>query len=127
MKIQESFLPSCYVCHVCLLKESEGDFDEPIEVDEDDEKAISVFMNQNPPVRQTLADVILEKIRDKKTELSTVMTGSVAPSIITKHNLLHIRTCICTFAVESGAASKPQMDDRVVTVFKRYKLCKISH
>ena len=89
MKIQESFLPSCYVCHVCLLKESEGDFDEPIEVDEDDEKAISVFMNQNPPVRQTLADVILEKIRDKKTELSTVMTGSVAPSIITKHILLN--------------------------------------
>ena len=48
---------------------------EPVEVDEEDEKAMRLFMSDQPPVRRTLADIVMEKIRDKKTELSTVMSG----------------------------------------------------
>ena len=32
-------------------------------------------MSQDPPTRRTLADVVMEKIKDKQTELSTVLSG----------------------------------------------------
>lgn len=41
------------------------------EVDEDDERALEMFMNRNPAPRRTLADIILEKITEKQTELQT--------------------------------------------------------
>jgi hypothetical protein len=41
------------------------------EVNEDDERALEMFMNHNPAPRQTLADIILEKITEKQTELQT--------------------------------------------------------
>jgi essential nuclear protein 1 len=40
-------------------------------VDEDDERALEMFMNHNPAPRRTLADIILEKITEKQTELQT--------------------------------------------------------
>ncbi|XP_030746698.1 bystin [Sitophilus oryzae] len=44
-------------------------FYEDIEVNEDDEKAIEMFMSKNPLPRRTLADIIMEKITEKQTEL----------------------------------------------------------
>jgi hypothetical protein len=41
------------------------------EVDEDDERALEIFMNRNPAPRRTLADIILEKITEIQTELQT--------------------------------------------------------
>jgi hypothetical protein len=41
------------------------------EVDEDDERALEMFMNHKPAPRRTLADIILEKITQKQTELQT--------------------------------------------------------
>jgi len=38
------------------------DIGEMLAVEEEDEKAIQVFMNPNPPSRRTIADVIAEKI-----------------------------------------------------------------
>ncbi|PNF29359.1 hypothetical protein B7P43_G07814, partial [Cryptotermes secundus] len=49
----------------------DGDYYENIEVDEDDERALEMFMNRNPAPRRTLADIILEKITEKQTELQT--------------------------------------------------------
>jgi hypothetical protein len=40
-------------------------------VDENDERALEMFMNRNPAPRRTLADIILEKITEKQTELQT--------------------------------------------------------
>ncbi|XP_061730194.1 bystin [Nerophis ophidion] len=48
--------------------------DTEIVVDPDDEKAIQMFMNKNPPMRRTLADIIMEKITEKQTEVGTVMS-----------------------------------------------------
>nr|CAG4650938.1 EOG090X058P [Simocephalus serrulatus]SVE94207.1 EOG090X058P [Simocephalus serrulatus] len=50
-------------------KESEclGD----VQVDEEDEKALELFMNPNPAPRRTLADIILEKITEKQTEMQS--------------------------------------------------------
>ncbi|XP_053724006.1 bystin [Synchiropus splendidus] len=48
--------------------------DTEIVVDPDDEKAIEMFMNKNPPMRRTLADIIMEKITEKQTEVGTVMS-----------------------------------------------------
>ncbi|KAM9814261.1 bystin [Neosynchiropus ocellatus] len=55
---------------------SDGDVgcDTEIVVDPDDEKAIEMFMNKNPPMRRTLADIIMEKITEKQTEVGTVLS-----------------------------------------------------
>ncbi|TRY85997.1 hypothetical protein DNTS_029344 [Danionella cerebrum] len=45
-----------------------------VPVDADDEKAIEMFMNKNPPLRRTLADIIMEKITEKQTEVESAMS-----------------------------------------------------
>ncbi|EDO40390.1 predicted protein [Nematostella vectensis] len=64
---------------------------ENVEVDEEEEKAFEMFMSQEAPTRRTLADVIMEKIQDKKTEIESHM---------------------------SEQSTAPQMDERLVKVFK---------
>ncbi|KAG9260728.1 bystin [Astyanax mexicanus] len=64
-----------------------------VEVDPDDEKAIQMFMNKNPPVRRTLADIIMEKLTEKQTEVGTVMS-------------------------EVSGMPMPQLDPRVIEVYR---------
>lgn len=59
---------------------------------EEDEKAVKVFMHEEVNPRKTLADVIMDKIRDKETEITSQMSDVVSVS--------------------------RQMDEKVVTVFK---------
>lgn len=47
--------------------------DEEIVIDEEDEEALKLFMNPNPKSRKTLADMIMDKITEKKTEVSTML------------------------------------------------------
>ncbi|XP_068598792.1 bystin [Brachionichthys hirsutus] len=69
----------------------DGDVD--IVVDPDDEKAIEMFMNKNPPMRRTLADMIMEKITEKQTEVGTVMS-------------------------EVSGCRMPQLDPRITEVYR---------
>jgi len=46
-------------------------FYENIEINRQDEEAIERFMSKNPLPRRTLADIIMEKITEKQTELET--------------------------------------------------------
>ncbi|XP_048878936.1 bystin [Brienomyrus brachyistius] len=69
------------------------EFGSVVEVDPEDEKAIQMFMNKNPPVRRTLADIIMEKITEKQTEVGTVMS-------------------------ELSGRPLPQLDARVIEVYK---------
>lgn len=46
-------------------------------IDEEDEKALEKFMSSKQEVRRTLADIIQEKLTEKKTELQSQMTGMV--------------------------------------------------
>lgn len=46
-------------------------FYETIEVDEADEKALEMFMSENTQARRTLADLILEKLKEHETEVQT--------------------------------------------------------
>ncbi|XP_004710911.1 bystin [Echinops telfairi] len=62
-------------------------------VDAEDERAIEMFMNKNPPARRTLADVIMEKLTEKQTEVETVMS-------------------------EVSGFPMPQLDPRVLEVYK---------
>ncbi|KAG7283284.1 hypothetical protein CRUP_005026 [Coryphaenoides rupestris] len=64
-----------------------------VAVDAEDEKAMDMFMNKNPPMRRTLADIIMEKITEKQTEVGTVMS-------------------------EASGRPMPQLDPRVVEVYK---------
>ena len=46
-------------------------------MDEEDEQEFEKFMSKDAPVRRTLADVIMEKIQEKKTEIESQMSGTV--------------------------------------------------
>ncbi|XP_015277131.1 PREDICTED: bystin [Gekko japonicus] len=70
-----------------------GDYCKEVTVNMEDEKAIEMFMNKNPPLRRTLADIIMEKITEKQTEVETVMS-------------------------EVSGRPMPQLDPRVLEVYK---------
>lgn len=56
---------------------------EEVAVDEADERALERFMSKNPPARRTLADIIQEKLTEKKTEIQSQLSdgrGSVQVS-----------------------------------------------
>ncbi|XP_030830794.1 bystin [Strongylocentrotus purpuratus] len=74
------------------LAQHDGQFFDEIDVDEEDERALQQFMSKDAPMRRTLADIIMEKLTEKKTEVASQMT-------------------------ESGMAP-PELDDRVVQVYK---------
>ena len=44
---------------------------EDIQINEEDERAIEMFMSKDPTPMKTLADIILEKLTEKKTEIET--------------------------------------------------------
>merc|ERR1712048_965528 len=64
---------------------------EDIVIDENDERAMAAFMSQEPVERRTLADIIMEKINEKKTEIHSQM---------------------------SDTPERPPLDERVVKVYK---------
>ncbi|XP_031461707.1 bystin [Phasianus colchicus] len=64
-----------------------------VEVDPEDEKALELFMSRAPPLRRTLADVIMEKITEKQTEVQTVLS-------------------------ELSGRPVPQLDPRVLEVYR---------
>ncbi|NXF12666.1 BYST protein, partial [Smithornis capensis] len=70
-----------------------GEFGGEVEVDPEDEKAIEMFMNKNPPLRRTLADIIMEKITEKQTEVETALS-------------------------ELSGCPMPQLDPRVLEVYR---------
>ncbi|GAB1860296.1 Bystin [Camponotus japonicus] len=44
---------------------------EDIQINEDDERALQMFMSKDPVPTRTLADIIMEKLTEKKTEIET--------------------------------------------------------
>ncbi|NXN62242.1 BYST protein, partial [Rynchops niger] len=70
-----------------------GEYCGEVVVDPEDEAAIEMFMNKNPPLRHTLADIIMEKITEKQTEVATALS-------------------------EMSGCPMPQLDPRVLEVYK---------
>ncbi|KAM9217267.1 bystin [Leptosomus discolor] len=70
-----------------------GEYGGEVAVDPEDEAAIEMFMNKNPPLRRTLADIIMEKITEKQTEVETVLS-------------------------EISGCPMPQLDPRVLEVYR---------
>ena len=70
------------------------------EVDEEDEEAFETFMSKDTPARRTLADVIMEKIRDKKTEIESQMSGMLSkdfnPFQVQTPIMLHTYLVLCS-------------------------------
>lgn len=73
-KIDKLMLLEAITCMSKIIWTAEFDFVEQ-EVNEEDEKALQMFMSKDPPVRRTLADIIMEKITEKQTEIRTQMSG----------------------------------------------------
>jgi essential nuclear protein 1 len=48
--------------------------DEEVRINDDDQKAFDLFMSNKTQARRTIADIIMEKLTEKKTELQTQMT-----------------------------------------------------
>ena len=61
---------------------SEEQFYEEINIDKGDEKILQNFMSNEPRERRTLADIIMEKISEKKTEIQSQMSETVATPVI---------------------------------------------
>ncbi|XP_060600528.1 bystin-like isoform X2 [Ruditapes philippinarum] len=59
-------------------EEEHEEFYEQIEVNDEDEEALAKFMSHNPPARRTLADIIQEKLTEKKTEIQSQMTDNAS-------------------------------------------------
>ena len=76
------FLVTDKLCELSGFQDNESGSYELVEVDEEEEKAMSVFMSQDPPTRRTLADVVMEKINDKRTELSTALSGQLGNAAV---------------------------------------------
>ena len=73
------------------------------EVNDEDEQALEKFMSHNPPARRTLADIIQEKLTEKKTEIQSQMTGEVL------FICLEIQSFIsCSFGAKIGPHSQSQ-------------------
>ena len=76
-----------------VLSSSEGEDEEcgqeeehdlcPV-VREEDEEALKLFMSSEMPQRRTLADIIMEKIQEKQTEIGTAQSSIVADSQLDK-------------------------------------------
>ncbi|XP_017271161.1 bystin isoform X2 [Kryptolebias marmoratus] len=73
--------------------DGDAECDAEVNVDPNDEKAIEMFMSKNPPLRRTLADIIMEKITEKQTEVGTVMS-------------------------EVSGRPMPQLDPRIIEVYR---------
>jgi len=70
---------------------AEEQFYEEININQEDEKILQNFMSNEPRERRTLADIIMEKISEKKTEIQSQM---------------------------SETAKGPVLDEKIVSVFK---------
>ena len=57
------------------VDEDSGDFYEPIVVNEAEEKVFNQFMSVSNQKTRTLADIIMEKIKEKETEIGTTVGG----------------------------------------------------
>jgi len=75
---------------------SDGDFYQDIHIDEEEEKALEAFMSKTPVVKRTLADIIMEKLTEKKTEIESQ----------------------CSDDTQRAAVEKPQLDQRVIDMYK---------
>jgi len=69
---------------------------ETVEVDADDEAALEQFMSANPPTKRTLADIIMEKITEKQTEIRSQMS-------------------------DNASVRMEELDERVVAMYKEVK------
>lgn len=54
-------------------------YQDEVVINPEDERALESFMNPNPPVRRTLADIIMEKITEKKTDVASIMPDLEKP------------------------------------------------
>jgi len=59
-----------------FVGEGDEDYYEQLEINADDEKALEMFMSKKPEARLTLADMIMEKITEKQTEIQTQFTDA---------------------------------------------------
>nr|CAD7200836.1 unnamed protein product [Timema douglasi] len=88
-----------------------GDFYyDKIEVNEDDERALEMFMSRNPAPRRTLADIIKEKITEKHTELQTQFSDAGTVE-------LNTTSALDNYATEAGVQVQ-ELDPRVKQLYE---------
>lgn len=81
------------------VNEEQVEYYEELKITAEDERALEVFMSKDSTKRQTLADIIAEKLKEKETEMRTQMSANDANSVMVQ-----------------------DMDDKVVELYKGVKL-----
>jgi len=79
-----------------LPSECDSDFYQDVHIDEEEEKALEAFMSKTPAVKRTLADIIMEKLTEKKTEIDSQCSDNTA----------------------NAAVEKPKLDQRIIDMYK---------
>lgn len=63
---------------------SSDDFYGDVVIDEEDEMALEAFMSKTPATKRTLADIIMDKLTEKKTELDSACSDATQPVAVPK-------------------------------------------
>jgi essential nuclear protein 1 len=77
--------------------------EEEIQINDDDQKAFDTFMSTKGQSRRTIADIIKEKLTEKKTELASQLTDDESRTLV------------------NGQSSSSQLDERVVKMYSQIK------
>jgi len=93
--------------------EGEGDFHEEqfyeeIAIDKNDEKILEHFMSKEPCERRTLADIIMEKITQKKTEIQSQMSDSGPEVAVLDEKVVSVYNCLGEILSKYRAGKLPK-------------------
>ena len=82
------------------------------QIDAEDEKTLETFMSSQPTERKTLADIIMEKINEKKTEIRSQISGR-----------LHLYFC-SLYSFSSRAPSQTNNQKKIISIeYFKEKIC----
>ncbi|CAF1006306.1 unnamed protein product [Brachionus calyciflorus] len=80
---------------------NEGIYEQDVQINEEDQKAFDLFMSNKTQTKRTIADLIMEKLTEKKTEIQTQMSEYGMDGAQSQMNV--------------------KLDDRVVKVYSQIK------
>ncbi|KAL3215928.1 hypothetical protein MRX96_033285 [Rhipicephalus microplus] len=92
-------------------------FFETIEIDEADERALELFMSENSKARRTLADIIMEKLKEHETEVATFVIRRVLVRF-GKSSTYHL---VASAYSDAGSMQMADLDPKVVEMYRGVK------
>ncbi len=100
--------------------EDEGDYDqEEVVLDPEEEKALAMWSAPEQP-RRTLADIIMEKIKEKEMEMAR--EGSFFPHFVRSSLVVHLSSIVMSLLIGQEGPPLQRLNPKVVEVYRGYCL-----